>query len=243
METLERTYPIPSNGLFGGPKEITLRAMTTREEKILLSTRDFSVFDRLIKSCCVEPKELDTDLLHQNDIMYLTYVLRDLTFGNTYTQEINCPECGFKQEIEVDISDMEINILNVENIEDRLKVTLPVSGDTLQLKLLSNGDNKRITKMIKTKTAKGRLQDPKSYEYTVRLMETIVTKNDEDFENSEAKRNYVDTLNMKDLIAIQNTLKDIDFGIDNSIVVTCLSCLEDIEVNGLICPEFFRPTK
>ena len=46
METLERTYPIPINGLFGGPKEITLRAMTTREEKILLSTRDFSVFDR-----------------------------------------------------------------------------------------------------------------------------------------------------------------------------------------------------
>ena len=52
METLEKTFNVPSNGYFGGPKTITLRAMTTREEKILYTAKDFNFLERLIKSCC-----------------------------------------------------------------------------------------------------------------------------------------------------------------------------------------------
>ena len=121
MNTFEKTVQLPSNGLFGGPKEITLRAMTTKEEKILMTSKDFSVFDRLVKSCCVEPKDLDTGLLHQNDIMYLVYALRKITFGDSYIQEVTCPECGFKQEMEIDISEMTINLLDIDSIENASK--------------------------------------------------------------------------------------------------------------------------
>lgn len=243
MNTIEKTFQVPSNGAFGGPKEITLRAMTTKEEKILMSTKDLSVFDRLIKSCCVEPKDLDIGLLHQNDIMYLVYALRSITFGNTYIQEMTCPECGFKQEIEVDIGEMNINILDTEDLDERLTVTLPIAKDTLQLKILSSGDIKRLDKQIKVKVTKGKIQDPDSYEFLIKLMETIVNRNGEDFESIDEKRNYTDNLHMQDLVAIQNTLKNIEFGLDNSIIRTCNKCGEDVEVNGLICPEFFRPTK
>ena len=243
MNSFEKTYQLPSNGFFGGPKEITLRAMTTKEEKILLTARDFSMFDRIVKSCCIEPKDLDTGLLHQNDIMYLVYALRELTFGNTYIQDIKCPECGFSQEAEIDIANMEVNILDTDNIDERLSVELPVAGDTLQLKLLSSGDIKRLDKQIKQKIAKGKIQDPESYEFLVKLMETIVTKNGDDFESIEEKRHYTDNLNLRDLVAIQNTLNKINFGLDNRVIVTCTKCNEDVEVNGLICPEFFRPSK
>ena len=94
MESFEKTFKLPSNGYFGGPKEITLRAMTTKEEKLLYTSRDLGFLDRLIKSCCIEPTDLDTTTLHQNDIMYLTFALRELTFGNTYMQEVVCPHCG-----------------------------------------------------------------------------------------------------------------------------------------------------
>ena len=67
--------------------------------------------------------------------------------------------------------------------------------------------------------------------------------NGEDFESEESKQNYVDNLNLRDLNAIQNALLQADFGIDNSNIRVCSNCGEDIEVNGLICPEFFRPTK
>lgn len=243
MNSFEKTYQLPSNGFFGGPKEITLRAMTTKEEKILLTARDFFMFDRIVKSCCIEPKDLDTGLLHQNDIMYLVYALRELTFGNTYIQDIKCPECGFSQEAEIDIANMEVNILDTDNIDERLSVKLPVAGDVLQLKLLSSGDIKRLDKQIKQKIAKGKIQDPESYEFLVKLMETIVTKNGDDFESIEEKRHYTDNLNLRDLVAIQNTLNKINFGLDNRVIVTCAKCNEDVEVNGLICPEFFRPSK
>ena len=243
MNNVEKSFQLPSNGLFGGPKEITLRAMTTKEEKILLTAKDFSVFDRLVKSCCVEPKELDTGLLHQNDIMYLVYALRELTFGNTYTQEVMCPECGFKQEVDIDISMMELNILDVDSIEENLQVKLPVNEDVLQLKILSSGEIKSIEKMVKQKTVKGKLLDPEAYEFTSKLMASIVSRNGEDFESEEEKRAYVDKFHMRDLVAIQNTLTSIEFGLDTTNVITCNKCKEDVEVTGLICPEFFRPSK
>lgn len=243
MESFEKKFTLPSNGVLGGPKEVTLRAMTTKEEKIILTTRDMSVFDRLIKSCCVEPKDLDTGLLHENDIMFLVFALRSITFGDTYMQTITCPECGFKQDIEVNISEMETDILDPEGIEERLSCKLPINGDILQLKLLSSGDIRRLDKQVKMKTSKGKIKDPDSYNFTIKLMETIVNKNGEDFESEEEKRHYVDNLNMRDLITIQNTLADIEFGLDNTIYRTCSRCNEDIEVAGVICPEFFRPTK
>lgn len=243
MENFEKTFTLPSNGLLGGPKEVTLRAMTTREEKIILTTRDMSVFDKLIKSCCVEPKDLDTRLLHENDIMFLVFALRSITFGDTYIQTITCPECGFKQDVEINISEMETNILDIDGIDDKLKCVLPINGDILQLKLLSSGDINRIDKQVKMKASKGKIKDPDSYNFTLKLMETIVNKNGEDFEDEEKKRHYVDSLNMRDLITIQNTLSSIEFGLDNTLIRTCERCEEDIEVAGVICPEFFRPTK
>ena len=243
MNTIEKTFQLPSSGVFGGPKEITLRAMTTREEKILLTARDFSVFERLVESCTVKPKDLNIGLLHQSDLMYLVFALRELTFGNTYSQEIVCPECGSKYESIIDIADMNLTFLDTESLDSKLKVKLPVSGDTLQLKLLSVGDIRKIDKMIKNKTAKGRLKDPEGYEIIVKLMETIVSINDEDFESQEYKQNYVETLNLRDLNVIQNTLADIDFGLDTTNTIVCDKCGEEVEVRGLICPEFFHPSK
>ena len=90
MDTIEKRIQLPSNGYFGGPKEVTIRAMTTREEKIILSARDFSVFTQLVRSCITDPEDIDVGLLHQNDIMYLVYALRELTFGNTCHRGLRC---------------------------------------------------------------------------------------------------------------------------------------------------------
>ena len=243
MENFEKTFRLPSNGLLGGPKEVVLRAMTTKEEKIILTTRDMSVFERLIKSCCIEPKELNMSQLHENDIMFLVFALRSITFGDTYEQTITCPECGFKQDVTINISEMETNILDTDGIEEKLSCKLPVNGDSLQLKLLSIEDINRIDKLVKTRAAKGKIQDPDSYNFILKLMETIVNKNGEDFENQDEKRHYVESLNMRDLVEIQNTLSNIEFGLDNTLIRTCSRCHEDIEVAGVVCPEFFRPTK
>ena len=99
--------------------------------------------------------------------MYLVYALRQITFGDSYIQEVTCPECGFKQEMEIDISEMTINLLDIDSIEKDLIVKLPVNGDELQLKLLSSGDIKRLDKVVKTNVKKEVRKNLRNLEHVI----------------------------------------------------------------------------
>ena len=151
METFEKTFKLPSAGVFGGPAEVTVRPMTTKEEKIIYTSRDGSFLEKIVKSCIVEPKDISMDLLHPNDISYLLYMIREMTFGPTYRQTTVCPNCGLKQEVIVDITEMTYEILDTNTIDEKLKVKLPICGDTLQLKLVSQGEFNEIDEVIKNR--------------------------------------------------------------------------------------------
>lgn len=249
MEYLEKTYKIPSNGTFGGPKKVTLREMTTREEKILLGTKDYSVFERLVKSCCID-EDLDFDRLHTSDIMYLTFMLRELTYGPEYVQEGTCPECGHKQEIKVNINEMETIILSDEKakkLSEGVEVELS-TGDKLTINMLCIGQSKHIERIIKNKVKQNKLKDPQSYEMMLRLASSVTSietkeASEIDYTTTENKINYLDQLKMKDLSLIQNALNDFDFGLNRKIYRECENCGEDMEVTGFIVPEFFHPSK
>lgn len=249
MKYLEKSYKVPSNGVFGGPKKVTLREMTTREEKILLGTKDFSVFERLVKSCCVD-EDIEFDKLHTSDIMYLTFMLRELTYGPEYTQEVECPHCGKTQLVTIDITEMEPKILSNEEakkLSEGIMVELS-NGDKVTINMLSMGDANNIERIIKTKVKQGRLKDPDSYEMVLRLATSIgliqpKENTDIDYTELENKIQYVDGLRMRDLSTIQNALNGFDFGLNRNLYRECESCGEDLEVVGYIVPEFFHPSK
>ena len=81
METLTKEFELPSQGLFGGPKKVTVRPMTTKEEKMIYTARDSSFLNKIVKSCIVEPADVNLDNLHSADITYLIYMIREMTFG------------------------------------------------------------------------------------------------------------------------------------------------------------------
>lgn len=240
METLERTYKVPSAGLFGGPTEVTLRPMTTKEEKIIYTSRDMSFIEKIVKSCIVEPKNVDIDLLHPNDITYLLYMIRELTFGPNYKQKMQCPYCGLRQDIEIDITEMTYEILDLESLDEKLNVKLPVCGDTVQLKLLSQGDFNHIDEYIKRLVRQNKLEDPEGYKYVYRFAKMIKTINGEEREDIKEVISYVDNLNMRDFGAIKEVLQDIPIGINTLNIRKCRNCGEEVEVFGAAVPEFFR---
>ena len=240
METLERTYKVPSAGLFGGPTEVTLRPMTTKEEKIIYTSRDMSFIEKIVKSCIVEPKNVDIDLLHPNDITYLLYMIRELTFGPNYKQKMQCPYCGLRQDIEIDITEMTYEILDLESLDEKLNVKLPVCGDTIQLKLLSQGDFNHIDEYIKRLVRQNKLEDPEGYKYVYRFAKMIKTINGEEKEDIKEVISYVDNLNMRDFGAIKEVLQDIPIGINTLNIRKCRNCGEEVEVFGAAVPEFFR---
>ena len=240
METLERTYKVPSAGLFGGPTEVTLRPMTTKEEKIIYTSRDMSFIEKIVKSCIVEPKNVDIDLLHPNDITYLLYMIRELTFGPNYKQKMQCPYCGLRQDIEIDITEMTYEILDLESLDEKLNIKLPVCGDTVQLKLLSQGDFNHIDEYIKRLVRQNKLEDPEGYKYVYRFAKMIKTINGEEKEDIKEIISYIDNLNMKDFGAIKETLQNIPIGINTLNIRKCRNCGEEVEVFGAAVPEFFR---
>lgn len=240
METLERTYKVPSAGLFGGPTEVTLRPMTTKEEKIIYTSRDMSFIEKIVKSCIVEPKNVDIDLLHPNDITYLLYMIRELTFGPNYKQKMQCPYCGLRQDIEIDITEMTYEILDLESLDEKLNIKLPVCGDTVQLKLLSQGDFNHIDEYIKRLVRQNKLEDPEGYKYVYRFAKMIKTINGEEKEDIKDVISYVDNLNMRDFGAIKDILQSIPIGINTLNIRKCRNCGEEVEVFGAAVPEFFR---
>jgi hypothetical protein len=249
MEYLEKTFKLPSNGLFGGPKEITLREMTTKEEKIIMSAKDFNIFENLIKSCC-RNSDFDFNKISGIDVMYLVYMLRELSFGPEYAQQIQCPYCNAKQEVTIDISQMKVNILSseeVEKYENGVEVELS-TGDKITLKMLSLGEVDEIDKIVSLKTQQNKLKNPETYESMLKLSKTITKieskeSPNENYDDDKNKMIYIDSLRMKDLNKIKQTFTNVKFGIDRINEIMCNNCGEIMEVNGYIVPEFFHPSK
>lgn len=240
METLERTYKVPSAGIFGGPTEVTIRPMTTKEEKIIYSSKDASFLEKIVKSCIIQPKDVNMSKFHPNDITFLLYMIRELTFGPKYKQKVQCPNCNLKQDIEIDITEMSYEILDLETLDEKLRVTLPVRGDTITLKLLSQGDFEEINSTIKRMNAQHKLSDPEGYEYGYRFAKMIDKINGEEKEDIKEVIDYLDNLNLRDFEAIKNCLADIPLGLNTLNIRSCENCGEELEVYGAAVPEFFR---
>lgn len=240
METLEKTYKVPSAGLFGGPTEVTMRPMTTKEEKIIYTSRDMSFIEKIVKSCIVEPKDVRMSELHPNDITYLLYMLRELTFGPNYRQKMQCPHCDLKQDIEIDITEMTYDVLDLDGLDEKLRVSLPVCGDTIQLKLLSQGEFNEISDIIKRMNRQNKLSDPEGYEYIYRFAKMVKAINEEEKTDIKEVVSYLENLNMRDFGTIKNALSNIPMGINTLNIRTCKSCGEEVEVFGAAVPEFFR---
>lgn len=239
METLTKEFELPSAGMFGGPKKVTVRPMTTKEEKLIYTSRDNTFIEKIVKSCIVEPKDINTSLLHAADITYLLYMIREMTFGPTYLQQAQCPYCDFKQDIEIDITEMSYYIVDLETLEESLTVALPVSGDVLKLQLINQGEMNEIAEYVKKLNRAGKLKDAEGYEYIYRFAKLVKTINGEEVDTKQVME-YLESLNLRDFSEIKKSLADIKIGIDTTNIRECSRCKEEMEVSGVTVPEFFR---
>lgn len=234
---------IPSNGYLGGPAKITIRAMTAAEEKILYSSRDFGFIKKICKSCTVNPKMLDTNKLLPQDLMFILFQIRELTFGPVYKQPIKCPHCGMSQEADINIADFEYTMLD-KDIDSKLFVELPISKAKVHLKFLSQDEIDFIEKESAKMFNEGKISDLEGYLLLKKVSEMIDSVSDLEFKNDMDKISYVNKLHAADFNAIRNKLSSVQFGLINNTTVICQNknCEEKVEVTGTICPEFFRPT-
>lgn len=234
------SYQLPSRGILYEdiPEEVTIRNMTTSEEKTLLGSGN--AIDRVMEKCMVEPNDLDLGELIVPDKHFLLLKLRILSYGSDYHVTYTCQNrtCGEKHEYKIDLDDLDIMYLDDDFVEP-FEIILPMSGDTLELRILRDKDVKKIDKRAKkikrkTKGRAGRM------DYIYRMARYIVSVNGEDKTTDEAK-GYVEKLHARDSAYIKDRMGKVEVGYDTKIYRDCPYCGSEVEFELPITEEFFRP--
>lgn len=238
----ETTVTLPTKGLlYNGviPSEISLRGMTTRDEKILYAAQGNNVFQKILKSCITEPKNIDLSKMVAADELFLVLQLRMITYGPEYKVDATCPFCGRTETYTVMLNELDVNYLDDDFVEP-LEVKLPRTGHTLKLKVLRNEDSEFIDRFSK-KFAKQFNQNIREVEYICRMAKFISEINDKKVDFDTA-RDYVENLPAMDTAVIRSAFNKIQVGVDTSVLVECKSCGEDFTFGMPLTSEFFRPT-
>lgn len=238
----ETTVTLPSKGLiYGGkiPAEISLRGMTTRDEKILYASTGNNVFQKLLKSCITDPKDIDTNKLIASDELFLVLQLRMITYGPEYKVDVTCPTCGATNTYTIMLNELDVNYLD-DDFKEPVEVTLPRSGHKLSLKILRNEDSDFIDRYSK-KFAKQFNLNVREVEFTARLAKYITAIDGEQVDFTTAK-DFVDNLMSRDSAEIRSAMNRILVGVDTRTSVTCKSCSDEFTFSMPLTSEFFRPT-
>lgn len=234
---------IPGYSLYNGmiPKEITMRAMTTVEEKMRLAGTNADILGSIIKACIVEPEDFDVKILKLQDVQYLMYRLRAITYGADYHINVDCPVCGKTNEITVNLDEILVTLAD-ENLVEPFEVTLPVSGDIIEFNILSSGDYANIKKDANRIKAKmpayvGNPEFMLNYQYKIKKV------NGEELIPAKIQQ-YVENLHARDARAFDIEYDKVanKFGMDTVLSHTCDGCGEDFIYALPMTSEFFRPT-
>lgn len=241
---IRETYSLPSRGLVYGesiPDKVTIRAMTTKEEKQRLAGIGLYVIPDIIKACIVEPDNIDVYNMKLFDINYLMYKIRIVTYGPMYDLTLRCAHCGHIFNTSINLDD-----LPVKEVEDNFKEPfmtspLPVSKDVIEFKLFSVNDLAHISRESKRMASK--FPDYElNPEDIVTLMQKVETVNGEKLNDIDL-RTYLEDMNARDLLVFETEYNKIDnnLGLDRQIVEICPNCQEDVSTLIPITDEFFRP--
>ena len=237
---------LPSMGILYGDKLpggwVEIRPMTTREEKILLSpTHERTELMAKVIEKCVLTETIDTGELLVTDRLYLLFAIRNLTYGAGYQFTVKCPACHNTSPRALRIpEDLTLTALDATD-EEPFKVTLPMSKQKLELRLLrvkDEEDIKRYTNQANSRFPDGHMGDL-GYEY--RLAKHVITIDGAPVTTLEAMKIF-EEMHARDSLAMRLTLEKHESGLELNLKCSCSSCGNSFEQPLPMTAEFFRPS-
>lgn len=251
-EILESNYEtdviLPSLGLIYGDKipegKVTIRQMTTKDEKYILGSSSLNSLTKLIKACIVNPKGLSDVDFSFSDTIFLLIAIRSHSYGEEYDMKIKCsnPECEHEGEYTVKLSDFPVTYLNPTALEPK-ELTLKRSKKTIKIKMLSNEDVSLIentcAKLSKTLTS---TLDKRNLRNIYNKAQSICEIEGKDDLSIYDKAKFVKDLPMIDSIQIESAYDHyFSYGIETLSTLKCEDCGETLTTSFFMNPEFFRP--
>ncbi len=243
------TFTLPSRGLLykpedGIPEAITLRRMTTAEEKLRYRSDDNTqVTKDLLNACIVSQVPVDCGKLKLSDANFLLFKLRVLSLlTDKYKVTVTCPHCGAQFIHEIHLSDVPVDYLT-DDIKDKLKVTLPISKQTIDL------DVPNLNKLIKLGETLEEFFDrfPNVNRQEKLLTETnliYIDKVNGKTLLAEEKEDYINSMDIVDFKTLRKAINKLsaDYGLSQDLKTLCPKCKSEVTHGLPITYELFNPS-
>lgn len=235
-------FDLPGYAAYNGeyPREISLRAMTTVEEKMRLQSDSIDTIPKIINNCIMDEGVNAMDFKIP-DVQRFMYALRSVTYGPEYNVSVKCNTCGNTNDLTVNLDELEIKTLPDDFHEPFEIGPLPVTGDVIVCRLLSIGEYMEIEQEAKS-LSKSRRIPAEDIKFNLEYQRKIVSVNGQNFFPAQLDE-YVNSLNLKDLRYLDCRYDEIldSFGIDSMVECQCGFCHRDMNFVLPMTDEFFRP--
>ena len=241
------TYTLPSKGLVCSeadniPASLTLRRMTTKEEKIRIRNEGEDRIRRdLLQACILEP--INADNLKIEDANYLLFQLRIISLiDDTYKIVCRCPSCKTEFVHKINLSEVPITFLNADSLS-LFDATLPICGAQIKYKLPSIGDIIHMGDTIKEYISNFPNIDRNELLYTLSSILYIDTINGHTLLQEELEQ-YLDNLDILDTRKMKETIHKLDglYGYQTELKTKCPNCGMEISHGLPITSELFNPS-
>ena len=199
-----------------------IRPFNYEDEKILRSigkaTNAAGVLKELISRCL---KDVDIDSMYMGDFTYTLFKLRELTYGNEYKIEVNCEECGGKNELNVELNNLNVNYADDDFMKSTV-VTLPDSKKNVTIRKPLVRDSETVDDMSK---------------FTENLWRFVT-----DIEGHTDRmiiQTFIRKTTVKDISTIRENIGGSEVGLDTAVRYLCRDCNADNSVQLPLTPDFF----
>ena len=240
--------PLPSKGKVypdGHPlhlaEAVDYRAMTAKEEDILMSPaliKKGTVITELIKSCLTNP-DIDVNTLLSGDRNALMIAIRASGYGAMYEPSYVCPQCEFKNDFPINLTDLGIKPLTLEPVTPGVNLfhfKLPKCGKTIGFRFLTGKEEEEILSEVDMRKKKGLLN---SNVVTARLARSIVEIDGSQDRSSISK--FVQYMPALDSLALREFIDEHEPGVHMGVDFRCNGCDHVEEVTLPMGPSFFWP--
>lgn len=242
------TVTLPSRGLLYKaeekiPEAITIRRMTTKEDKMRLRNESDNVVYRDILQACITTPEVNAGNLKLMDANLLLFKLRIISLlDDTYKIRLMCPACRTQFIHQLNLSEVPVKYIP-QDIIKKLTVTLPVSKQVIKLKIPSLNDLIKAGEKLQEYFNKFPNVDKQEKAVTISQLLYIDTINGATFLSEELEE-YVENMDILDNRQLAKAIKEFDNfnGFDDNLKTECPKCKFEIQHGLPITDELFNPS-
>lgn len=242
--------PLPSQGVvypahspLHGKEVIAIKAMTAKEEDILMSraySKSGTTITELIRSCVVDKNFEPGDLL-LGDRQALLVAIRITGYGADYKLDIDCPACDKRGLGEFDLSQLPLQTLVIDPVSPGLNefsTTLPVTKKKVTFKFLTGKDEQEMNVLVERR--KKLLGEAAENLVTTRL--AYQTLSIDGITDKNKIGTFINNMPARDSLHLREFIRKNEPGLSMKSNYHCSHCAADSEVVLPIGVSFFWPT-